>query len=88
MSNPKINVLITRNSTRTQINRFLSRNKHDYFVQTNNETTHEDISRFYKELEEALAISEEKYSAQTPHKRQRIQRVVVTRDMACVHPQL
>ena len=81
MSNPKINVLFKRNPPRTQINRSLSRNKHDNFAQTNNATTHQDIFRFYKELDEALAILDEKYSSQPPNKRRRIQRLVWTRGM-------
>ena len=34
-----------------------------------------------QELDEAFAILEEKYSSQPPYKRQRIQRVVLARDM-------
>ena len=81
MADAKINVLFKRKPPTIEINRFLSRNKHQYFAQTNKAATHQDISRFYKEIGEAMAILEDKYSSQPPVKRQRIQKLVGTRDM-------
>ena len=76
-----INALFKRNPQSTEINRFLIRNKLDYFGQTKNTATLKDISTFYKELGEALVIVEDKYISEPPHKRQRIQQLVGTRDM-------
>ena len=56
-----INALFKRNPQSTEINRFLIRNKLDYFGQTKNTATLKDISTFYKELSEALVIVEDKH---------------------------
>lgn len=43
------------------MNEFLSRQKHDYFAQTDRGETHRNISRFYNETEAAVAVLEGKY---------------------------
>jgi hypothetical protein len=75
MADAKINVLFKRKPTT------IDSNKHEYFVQTKKAATHQDISRFYKEIGNSIAILEDKYSSQPPVKRQCIQKLVGTRDM-------
>ena len=76
-----INVLFKRKPLTIEINRFLTKNKLEYFAQTNSTATHRDVSEFYTEISKAVAILEEKYTSEPPAKRQCIQKFVGTRDM-------
>lgn len=65
---------------RPALGRFLSHQKHDYFAETMNVKTISDISSFYREVDEAIAVLEEKYCT-TPRQRQWMHHLVSTKSM-------
>lgn len=81
MADVKIKSLLKRKPPTIEINRFLTKNKLEYFAQTDSTATHRDISKFYMEISKAVAILEEKYTIQPPAKRHCIQKLVGTGDM-------